>query len=134
MKITRSKKARMEISLIPLINVVFLLLIFFLVAGTMENQDMADVTPPEAKSGEKPEASPFTLTLTADGMVSVNDIPITMKGLQNELSQLAQHKKYHNKPLVIKADASLEASHLVQVIGIAEKAGIYEVSLVTEAQ
>lgn len=65
-----SRKAREEVSLVPLISVVFLILIFFLIAGRLEPPDRVPVDPPVSASQSRPEETGLALVMAADGRIA----------------------------------------------------------------
>jgi biopolymer transport protein ExbD len=114
-------------NLIPMINIIFLLLIFFMVAGQITLS--ADVVLPSSISESEMDASPRLLSLQADGIlrlegevIEVNMLVSTLAGL--ELDAAA--------PLVAHVDASLPASALDPLMAAAESLNITSLTLVTE--
>lgn len=120
-----------ESNLIPLINVVFLLLIFFMLAGRLARPDPADLTPPESGSAETVTAG-WALLIDAAGQFTVDGEPLAAAGLeawlQTRLSDPA------TGPLQVKADARLEATQLITVLERLRAAGVEELQLLTVAR
>lgn len=129
--IGRTKAARKEISLVPLINVVFLLLIFFLVAGTLEKFEIVPIDPPMAESGKIVDEGHIVILLgrydeiiVDDNLVQMEDIvPIVKDSLKN----------YPGKIITIKADLGIKAARLIKVMDEVKAAGGQNVSLVTQS-
>jgi biopolymer transport protein ExbD len=129
--IRRTNRRNHEISLVPLINVVFLLLIFFLVAGTLTKFEIVPIDPPEADSGKILDEGHIVILLgkyqeiiIGDELVDKDDIiPIVSKSLKN----------YPEKVITLKADASIPASALIEVMDLVKAAGGRNLSLVTQS-
>ncbi len=83
------------INLMPLIDVVFLLLIFFLAATTFAREEVElDLRLPEAKSGRAGAAQrPIVVNLLADGRLSVDGREVTLEALRQKLDAAAARDK-----------------------------------------
>jgi len=106
-----------EISLIPLINVIFLLLIFFLVAGRVNEPDALPIEIPSAKSGQlentqAPES--ITIMLGKKGKMLLNKNEVSEEVLNSVLKYELERKP--DLPVIIKADATLPASNLMKIM------------------
>lgn len=131
----RKAKASLDITLIPLINVIFLLVIFFLLTGTIRQQEyIPEVQAPDATTGGEIEIAPLTVTLDQDNMVMVDNIPVTLQSLEDDLSLILESKKYKGQPLILQADKRSDAAVLVRIMEIAGNAGAPEVSIVTRGR
>lgn len=130
MDFERTKKPIKQISLIPLINVVFLLLIFFLVAGTVEKFEVIDVELPEAVSGEIVDEGHIQILLGQYDEIIINDKPST---LNEVLAEIESQLKYNKERVItVKADARMNASRLIAVLDRIKAAGGTNLSLVTQ--
>lgn len=130
-KFKRQRIKRKHINVIPLINVIFLLLIFFIVTGTQQEEEPQEIAAPYAESGKEIGELPIKLVLTLDGLVILNNIPITPRKLYKELRSLLEGRK-ENTSMIVMADAKLDAAKLLHVIADIERAGVSDVSLVTK--
>ena len=85
MKIQRKSKASNEISTSSMPDIIFMLLIFFMVTTVMREFDGLDVLIPSAKMIEKLESKRHTVHIwaTRDGLISVNDKIINLEDLSN---------------------------------------------------
>jgi biopolymer transport protein ExbD len=130
MKLRHKKQtATNDDNLIPLINVVFLMLIFFLAAGALRPFSEEGVKPATANETGNDERPSGPVLINAKGQV-------TIKGVEYEFSSLAglfRHRVTSGQttPLPIVADRGLTASKLVDVIEAAKAAGIKKIRLVT---
>ncbi len=130
MNFERSKKPVRPISLIPLINVVFLLLIFFLVAGTVEKVEVIDVELPEAVSGEVLEEGSIQILMGQYNEIIINDEPITL--IDGQTSLQPKLKNSPNRVITIKADARMPAPRMIELLDRVKAAGGKQISLTTQ--
>ncbi|WP_322893449.1 MULTISPECIES: biopolymer transporter ExbD [unclassified Yoonia] len=113
-------------SIVPMINVVFLLLIFFLMTAQITPPDPVEVTPPVA-AVEDPAAGELTLFIGADGYAAYDDARGDA-AVQAVLAQAA------NQPaLIIKADAGAPATAVAALLPKLAAGGFADVALVTGA-
>ena len=130
MEFKRTKRKSVQISLIPLINVVFLLLIFFMVAGSIEGVDIFEVTLPEAENGSMRPQVPSTVYLSSDGKIAVNNDIVVPEDLETILSTLYINDPEHE--INIKSDLNVPAERLIYVMNTIKEAGGEDISLVTQ--
>lgn len=124
---TRARKPAEE-NLVPLINIVFLILIFFLVASTIRPFTERDIRLAETKEASSSGAVPRMLLLTRDNRRIVGG-----EGL-SDAALLAQAKAWADgseQSVTVVADAELEGPALVEAVALLTAAGIKEVKLLT---
>jgi biopolymer transport protein ExbD len=117
-----------EIDLAPLIDVVFILLIFFIVTTVFVRETGVEVDKPTAVSSSNMQKSVLLIAITSTREVVYGGTNIGVKGVR---TTLAQAMKSDPKPLVIQADKSVPTELLVEVIDQAKLAGIASVSIAT---
>lgn len=125
-KIEESHK--MEVDLTPLLDVVFILLIFFIVTTVFVRETGVEIDKPTAVSTKQLQSSVILIAITASREVVYAGTNIGIKGVR---STLAQTIKNNPKPLVIQADKSVPTELLVKVIDQAKLAGVANVSIAT---
>lgn len=129
MHLKRQKKKRDDENLIPLINIVFLMLIFFLAAGALRPFREDNVEPAEATFTQDGERPMGPVLISPDGQISVGGIEQDQDALKSLLqTRVASGNK---SPLPVVADKNLDAEKLVDVIETAKAAGIKKIRLVT---
>lgn len=126
----RTRHTRREISLVPLINVVFLLLIFFLVAGTLDKIEVIPVDPPMAESGKILDEGHIVILLGKYDEVILDDELIDMERIVPIVRKKLE--PYPEKIITIKADMHVPAERLIQVMDYVKEAGGHNLSLVTQ--
>tara|TARA_R110000824_G_scaffold399843_1_gene606042 strand:+ start:129677 stop:130081 length:405 start_codon:yes stop_codon:yes gene_type:complete len=117
-------------TMVPLINVVFLLLIFFLLAGTMEPAEPVPVDLPAGQIDDKNSRLPATLYLEKDGFVwfGENMAPPELSGVLVK----GFLKDEGTDRVAIKADQEAPADALLTLMEALRKAGVKEVTIQTE--
>jgi biopolymer transport protein ExbD len=131
MKFRRSRRFRAQLDLLPLIDVIFLLLIFFMVSTTfisMENKMKVDL--PSASTGKSSTNKIIAVTVLEDGTVFLGEKIVSLSELQPELSVRLQEAI--DKGVVIKADRSARHGLVVSVMDRVKKAGAERLALATE--
>lgn len=127
----RHKKPRRTVGIIPLIDIAFFLLIFFMVAGSMEQFEILDIEPPIAHSGDMLEEGDITILLGTHDEIIMDDLLLTSEQLDERLQQKFLN---HEKAVVtIKADASIAALRLVEVMDLIKQAGGMDITIATES-
>lgn len=129
--IFRSKrKRRATINLTSLIDVLFLLLIFFMVSTTFVKAPGIALDLPEAESSEIVDEGPLALFISREGQVYVNDEPISKHLLEVALRRRVE--KDAETRLVLKADQGVSYGDVVQVLDIVRESGIRFLTIATK--
>jgi len=131
MKIGQNDQKRARIEMIPLIDVVFLLLVFFIYAMlSMVIHRGISVNLPRSKSAVVDKKDYVSLTISEKGDIYLDD----MKTSLNEMELLLIRKRDYNPDLrvFIRGDRRARYERVIEVLDIVRKAGIGKVSLETE--
>ena len=131
MRLRRAGSEDVQVHMTPLIDVVFLLLIFFMVSTTFERKSELDLRLPEANA-ERVERNPegVEVSIDAAGRVYVNGQPLVdarVAGIRAALADFAGGAPA--APLVIRADADTPYQAVVSVMDAAGQAGFVHLSL-----
>ena len=123
----RSRNGDQEI--LPLINVVFLLLIFFMVAGRLEAGDPFAVDPPLSTEEDPAGEQTLVILLGADGRKAVNGALVSDANLETTIRRYLDI----DMPVKvrIKADGRADAAQLLTVLELFRDAGVETVRLLT---
>lgn len=116
------------IDMSPMIDCVFILLIFFIVTTTFVEETGVEVDKPQAASSAQLEKTSIMLALTAKGEVVYGGRDIGMSGVRSTVSRMLQKDKV---PVVVQADSGAPSGLLVRVIDEAKLGGAEKVSLAT---
>lgn len=139
MKFRRRQRDTVEIGLAPLIDVVFILLLFFVVTTTFTRETRLKVDLPEAASGapmEETELRPLEVLVGADGSFSVNGNALVKSDLNSLMTALQRESEGDTSlPLTISADGKAPHQSVVTAMDAAGKLGFSRLRIATvEAQ
>jgi len=133
MNLRPQRREEPEVNLTPLIDVVFLLLLFFMLSTTFNRESQLSVDLPEASAepSQAPEqALEITVSQQGDYFIGdqkvVNNDPAT---LRRALSKVAGKRK--DIPVVIRADGLAPHQSVVTVMDVAARLGLVRISLAT---
>ncbi|UTW58792.1 biopolymer transporter ExbD [Kordiimonas sp. SCSIO 12603] len=112
-------------NVIPLINVVFLLLIFFMIAGQISRPEMLDVMAPSVQAEADIAGMEDRLLVNADGKVALSDKEIPLENITTAL--IAKD----GKTLLVKIDKNCTRNCFLPVLRALQKAGHKSVRLIT---
>jgi len=128
---SRARTARQP-DVIPLINIVFLMLIFFLVSATLRPFSLADVRPPFAEGDAGVEGGTPRIYITDDARILINGSEVGREGLKASLTEARLAQTQTTTTLTVVADRGLDARQLVRTIADAQAAGFQDVRVITE--
>ena len=137
--VSRNRLSRRSISrnmvfldLIPMIDIVFQLILFFLVSTTFALLPGITVQLPESSTAEGGETRGLIITLSADGGIWFNDKAVTLEELHQELldfdTESVPREQY---PIQLEADALVTNGTIVQLFDLLRKNGFSAVNLRT---
>lgn len=118
------------IDISPLIDVVFLLLIFFIVTTVFVKETGVKVSKPRASSSEDLDRQAILIAVTAEGRVWQGGREIGHDGVRAVVAALLEETP--ESPVIIRADSATPTQDTVRVIDSAKLAGAESVSLATE--
>ncbi|MDX2095266.1 MAG: biopolymer transporter ExbD [Alphaproteobacteria bacterium] len=131
MEFKRNTRKLRAISMVSLIDIVFTIILFFLVAGHMEKFSIVPVELPRADSGQRLQEGPVVVSLGRYGEVIINDELYEGGAIADVLTR--EFAINPERVVTIKADAHLAANSLVDFLEQIRAAGGKNLSLVTDA-
>lgn len=120
------------LDLAPLIDVVFLLLIFFMVATSFAQEEQRlDLELPEAHSGQEAgqQNEELVLDVLQDGSVELNGARLAAQALNDQLSAIARDNP--RRPVVVRADRGLDYGRVIAVLDQCRLVGLTNAGLAT---
>jgi len=126
------KQKDMGIDMGPLMDIVFILLIFFVVTSSFTRETGVDVTKPQAQSASQLEKENLLIAITREGTIHINERQVDLASLQDILKQSLA--KTPDREAVIIADKGSETGVLVQVIDACNLSGVKKVSIAAQAE
>ncbi len=121
-------KMQGEPNVTPMINVIFLLLLYFMIAGSLTKQDAIAVTPPASISNIDAPRLPNEILLNAEGLINIAG----RQGRIDSFSQLVLDAGIKSSSQIrLKADALTDAGLVAEIIEILSQIGVEQITLVT---
>ena len=119
----------LELNLIPLIDVVFMLLIFFMLTTTFVHDRALEVNLPKSETGaeQRAEVENHIIELDAQGNVAVDGQAVERADLPERLREIAGD----GRPVLLWADAQVVNQQVVTTLDLARRAGIEKIGLGT---
>jgi len=128
LKVAQAKQDNDE-NLIPLINIVFLLLIFFMLAGTFSRPEKFEVAAPKSMSQTSVEEQTLVVVLAADGRLAIGERQLDRPALKQLVSERLAAEK--DLQVQLKADLGLAAGALIETMEVLRDTGVEKVMLLT---
>jgi biopolymer transport protein ExbD len=119
MKLRAKSKFRAEVSSSSLSDIMFFLMLFFLIASTMISPSVIKLTLPKAQHNQTVRKTEISVSITKDLKYYVNNKEVGYAGLENELATEVQ--KLAEPTIVIRCDQSIPVQDLVNVMQIGNK-------------
>lgn len=123
------EKGQKEINITPLVDMVFLLLIFFMLTSSFIVMPGIKINLPQAVTSEIIKEKNIIITVNSENVIYLNEKPITLAELTNHLSEMVKSNK--EIPLLIKADKNTQLGSVVTVWDICRKVGISQINIAT---
>jgi biopolymer transport protein ExbD len=127
MQFRRKTKAEIAINLAPLIDVIFLLVIFFAVSTTFLETAGLQLELPESSSTAKREIEDITVFLSADGELSLGDETVDEEQLKEKLR--AAMDETDRKVVILRADSHKELGAVVEIMDLIRDSGAETLTL-----
>ena len=131
MALLTKKKKNIEINVAPLIDIVFLLLIFFMLASEFTDFKTIDmISPNQSSTNIQKNDQPIIINLSEDGLVEIDKIEIKLE----DLSETIQMKllNSNNKKIVISTLNKTKINNLIIVVDTIRSLGIENIALITK--
>ena len=118
-----------EINLINMIDMLFFLLVFFVLTSSFTSEIGIDINKPKAQSAKTLPKEPLLIGVTRDGSIHVNESPVNIKALQGVLEHYMAEDP--ERAVVIVADRDAIISKAVDVLDACNLANVKKVSIST---
>ena len=119
------RRSRRLISLTPLIDVVFILLLFFMLASNLAQWRAISIT--TAGSSDDMQATPLRIQLEADGAVRLDGLAIDLDTLLAQVSEAMLSQP--GRPLIMQADSAVSLQAIITLLDSLRAAGGQQLSL-----
>ncbi len=118
-----------ELNLIPLIDIIMFLLIFFISTTSFVEEPGVQVDKPQAASAKQLDKSSIIFAVTSDGKIAYGGKEVGLGGVRPTVERLCGKEPL---PVVIKADENARSGLLIRVLDEAKLGGAKDVSIATE--
>ncbi len=120
-RVKKEKRLLFEaIDLTPLVDIIFTLLLFFIVTATFNTQTTVKIKLPKATASNEEVVKPLIVSVSKEGRIYLNGKLMKLDELEKELQKLAKKET----TLLVRADESTLHGKVVRVMDMAKKAGI----------
>jgi len=116
----------------PMLDVVFILLIFFIVSASFVRESGIDVNKTEAASAEKKDTASIFVAINSNNEIWVDKKPVDISSLKANIMRL--HSENPQGTLVIQADNQSNNQTLIQVMDAAKQAGVNNIALAADTK
>ncbi|ATD00808.1 MAG: biopolymer transporter ExbD [Pseudomonadota bacterium] len=119
-----------EINMTPMLDVVFIMLIFFIVTATFVKEAGIDVNRPEAATAVQKERANILVAISDKGEIWINKRQVDVRAVQANIERL--HAENPQGSVVIQADKKATTDTLIKVMDAARSAGVFDVSIAAQ--
>jgi biopolymer transport protein ExbD len=119
-----------EINITPMLDVVFIMLIFFIVTASFVKESGIDVNKPEAQTSVAKEKANILIAIDASGNIWIDRRQVDPRAVRANIERL--HSENPQGTVVIQADEDARTGVLVQVMDAARLAGVYDVAIASQ--
>lgn len=127
---TRIVEEEQSIDMTPMLDVVFIMLIFFIVTASFVRETGVDVNRPSASTAQQKENANILVAIKSNGEIWMDKRRIDIRSVRSNIERLRAENP--EGAVVIQADEQATAGLIVKVMDAARKAGVYDVSLAAE--
>ncbi len=121
-----------EVNLTPMLDVVFIMLIFFIVTASFVKESGIDVTRPDAATAERKERGNILVAIGESGQIWIDKRHVDIRAVRANIERL--HAENPQGAVVIQADRESKNGLLVEVMDAAKLAGVENISIAAEVE
>ncbi|WP_201294601.1 ExbD/TolR family protein [Colwellia sp. 20A7] len=129
-KMIQAQEEKEEIDMTPMLDVVFILLIFFIVTASFVKEAGIDVNRPEAATAVKKERANILVAISDKGDIWINKRKVDIRSVQANIERLKAENPQGT--VVIQADKKSTTDTLIKVMDSARAAGVFDVSIAAQ--
>lgn len=129
MKLLEKPARKIGINLTPLIDVLFILIIFFTVSSTFLEQPGIELKLPEAESSQSHTAQKVIVYVDKEENVFLNDDPVELENVAEAVNALISAQT--DKSVVLHADEEVSHGIIINIMDLLRKRGIYKIIIST---
>ncbi len=130
MNMFQEQEENEEINMTPMLDVVFILLIFFIVTASFVKEAGIEVNRPEAATAVKKERANILVAISDTGEIWINKRQVDIRSVQANIERLKAENPQGT--VVIQADKKATTDTLIKVMDAARAAGVFDVSIAAQ--
>jgi len=119
-----------EVDLTPMLDVVFIMLIFFIVTASFVKESGIDINRPNAATAVRKERGNILVAITPSGQIWIDRRQVDIRAVRANIERL--HAENPQGAVVIQADSESKNGLLVEVLDAAKLAGVENISIAAE--
>lgn len=124
---SQTEEDESTIDITPMLDVVFIMLIFFIVTATFIKESGIDVDKPAAATAVVQEKASILIAIDAENNIWINRRQVDIRSVRAIIERL--HAENPKGTVVIQADRESKNDALVQVMDASRRAGVYDIAL-----
>jgi biopolymer transport protein ExbD len=124
------QKSESEVNLTPMLDVVFIMLIFFIVTASFVKESGIEISRPGASTATRKEKGNILIAITANDQIWMNRRQVDPRALRANIERM--HAENPQGSVIVQADVSAKTGLLVKVMDAARAAGVKSVSLAAD--
>ncbi len=121
-----------DIDITPMLDVVFIMLIFFIVTSTFIKESGIDVNRPQAATAVKKAKANILIAINENNEIWIDRRQVDIRSVRPNIERL--HAENPQGSVVIQADKESKTNTLIQVMDASRQAGVYNVSIAAQEQ
>ena len=125
-------RIRAHLDIAPLIDIVFLLLVFFMLTSTFLFTEAIDLELPEAGSASVAPPSPVSISIDRQGTIHLDGVVVPLGRLRSRVAVLIEQTP--ELPVILKSDARTEVQRLIEVMDEIRAAGGSNIALAAQPE
>jgi biopolymer transport protein ExbD len=126
----KKQRAATEVNVTPMLDVVFIMLIFFIVTASFVKESGLDINRPDAATAERKERGNILVAISDTGQIWIDKRQVDLRAVRANIERL--HAENPQGAVVIQADREAKSGLLVEVMDAARLAGVYNVSIAAD--
>ena len=126
----QQQEEEQEINITPMLDVVFIMLIFFIVTATFVKESGIEVNRPDAATATKAEKANILIAIGANDDIWIDRRQVDIRSVKPNIVRL--HAENPQGSVVIQADKESKTDTLIQVMDASRSAGVFNVSIAAQ--
>ena len=126
----RGKPEEAEINLTPMLDIVFIMLIFFIVTSSFVKEAGIEVLKPRATTGQPKKLANIMIAVDPKGQIWIQQRRVDIRAVRANIERL--HAENPQGSIVIQADRNSQSGTVIEIMEAARQAGVQNVAIATE--